>query len=335
MLPTAPQHRCQSCHSSLEEDEAFCPVCGQKRVEHPATLRELLGDAISNVFALDSKLLRTLVQLIFRPGSLSVAYWKGARQRYYTPFKLFLFWVTVFVLLVSWKTANLRKNSKSADDEIVIWRYHKSITPTLQAAGLDSVTIDSLLPLQRKGLTIEGGVFNISAENLPVEDLYNLPLDSLVERYSEGSFVQDLLHRQFFKAQRRPGDFGVSLLGNLSWIIFLSLPLLGLLFFALFPKRQPYYTAHLAFTLHLATMGLFLVVLFVTIGWLFTDLPVQTYTISFTFILLLPYTWLAMRRAYQQSRAVITLKLFLFSLGFIVVFGLSMFGFLLLNFLIF
>lgn len=335
MSSPTPLHRCQNCHCHLEEDDAFCPVCGQKRIEQPITLRELIGDAFSNIFALDSKLLRTLYQLIFHPGSLTVAYWQGARQRYYTPFKLFLFWLTIFVLLFNWKTTNIQQQSSTANSNIAVWRYQQNLKEVLKTNGLDSLMIDTLIHQSELNLKVEDNIFHLSADNTTPEDLYTLPLDSLVQRRSEGSFIQDLLHRQLFKAQRRPGDFGLSLIGNLSWVVFISIPLLALWLLLLFRKKQPYYTAHLTFTLHIATMGLLLVVLLLVWSLLFPHVPIHSNgLIGFT-IFFLVYTWFALRGSYHSSILGTSLKLVLVLLGSFFIFIVATIVFLLLNFLLF
>ena len=327
MLDPKPPHCCQSCHARLEEDEAFCVVCGQKRLDKPMTLRELLGDVLSNIFALDSKLLRTFFQLLFRPGALSLAYWKGVRQRYYTPFKLFLFCLTVFVLLFSWQTAQVREHSSAANDNIVIWKYQQQLKGDLLGAGLDSLAVDSLLYQSKKQLRVKDGIINLDLDNVALEDLHSLPLDSLAQNFSEGSFIQDLFNRQLFKSQRRPGDFELLLLGNLSWIIFLSIPLAALWLLLLFPKKQPYYTAHLTFTLLLETVGLLLAIFLLVLKLLFPQsITHPNSTIGATITLVL-YTGLALKHCHQQSLVVTGLKLFLLLLGLLLILVVALFGF--------
>lgn len=94
-------HRCQNCQCTLPEDSNYCDNCGQKRIEALPSVGELFRDFLSNLLALDSKLLRTMSGLLFRPGHLTQAYLQGKRKGYYTPFKLFLFWLTAAFLLLS------------------------------------------------------------------------------------------------------------------------------------------------------------------------------------------------------------------------------------------
>ena len=94
------KHLCQSCHCLVEEDDKFCSNCGQKKITHTASVKEILGDFLAQVFSLDSKFFRTFIALYLIPGKLTKAYLAGERHRYYSPPRLFLLSITVcFVLL--------------------------------------------------------------------------------------------------------------------------------------------------------------------------------------------------------------------------------------------
>lgn len=63
-------------------------------------LSGLTADVIDSVFNVDSRILRTLGPLYFRPGFLTTEYFIGRRVRYVTPFRLFFF-LTVIAFLVT------------------------------------------------------------------------------------------------------------------------------------------------------------------------------------------------------------------------------------------
>ena len=54
------------------------------------TLHQLLLEVFRTLTHLDSRLIRSLRYLLFRPGTLTVAYLEGPRKPYITPFQLFL-----------------------------------------------------------------------------------------------------------------------------------------------------------------------------------------------------------------------------------------------------
>ncbi|MFL6617814.1 MAG: DUF3667 domain-containing protein [Povalibacter sp.] len=92
---------CRKCLKSV--DSRYCPDCGEAQIK-PADLsfRHLLGEAYRAVSSVDSKLLRTFRALMFRPGSLSLAYVSGPRKPFIAPFQLFLLANVAFFAVQSW-----------------------------------------------------------------------------------------------------------------------------------------------------------------------------------------------------------------------------------------
>ena len=80
---------CLNCGEPLAD--RFCHACGQKRIE-PAerTLRHFLGQLLGALTDLDSRLLRSLGALVFRPGLLGAEWLAGRRAHWLSPLALFL-----------------------------------------------------------------------------------------------------------------------------------------------------------------------------------------------------------------------------------------------------
>jgi hypothetical protein len=87
--PEAPTRRCENCGSPLYGDH--CYACGQPTKGLVRHFSSILGDFFDTVFNIDSRVLRTLGPLLYRPGFLSLEYFAGRRVRYVTPMRLFLF----------------------------------------------------------------------------------------------------------------------------------------------------------------------------------------------------------------------------------------------------
>jgi hypothetical protein len=80
---------CPSCGEALAGD--YCHACGEKRPQaRDLTVRHFAGDAAQELTSLDSKLLRTLVMLLFRPGRLTNEWIAGRRILYLKPLGLCL-----------------------------------------------------------------------------------------------------------------------------------------------------------------------------------------------------------------------------------------------------
>ena len=87
--PETPARRCENCGSPLYGDH--CYACGQPTKGLVRHFSSILGDFFDTVFNIDSRVLRTLGPLLYRPGFLSLEYFAGRRVRYVTPMRLFLF----------------------------------------------------------------------------------------------------------------------------------------------------------------------------------------------------------------------------------------------------
>lgn len=87
--PAAPQRRCQNCGEVLLGEH--CYACGQPTKGLVRHFSSIVGDFMDSVFELDSRILRTLGPLLFKPGYLSEEYFAGRRVRYVSPVRLFVF----------------------------------------------------------------------------------------------------------------------------------------------------------------------------------------------------------------------------------------------------
>ena len=79
---------CLNCGTELTGQ--YCGQCGQRATSRFISIFELLRDAFGDMFELDSRLWRTLVPLLVRPGLLTKDYLEGRRARYMPPFRMYL-----------------------------------------------------------------------------------------------------------------------------------------------------------------------------------------------------------------------------------------------------
>ena len=78
---------CKNCN--LELIGKYCSNCGQKDSEIKK-LREFLAEFFDSFFSLDFRIFNTLKYLLFKPGFLTREYWRGRKERYLTPLRLYL-----------------------------------------------------------------------------------------------------------------------------------------------------------------------------------------------------------------------------------------------------
>ncbi|MCQ4164027.1 DUF3667 domain-containing protein [Tahibacter harae] len=89
---------CANCGATLQGK--YCHACGQPIKGMIRPLSGLTADVIDSVFNIDSRILRTIGPLYFRPGFLTTEYFIGRRQRYVTPFRL-VFFLTIIAFLLA------------------------------------------------------------------------------------------------------------------------------------------------------------------------------------------------------------------------------------------
>ncbi|KAA2284644.1 DUF3667 domain-containing protein [Arenimonas fontis] len=106
-----PERRCQNCDAVLLGEH--CYACGQPTKGLVRHFSSIVGDFFDSVFELDSRILRTLGPLLFRPGFLSEEYFAGRRVRYVSPVRLFVF-LSLFAFIAAQWSFDL-----SGEDQVV------------------------------------------------------------------------------------------------------------------------------------------------------------------------------------------------------------------------
>lgn len=90
---------CRNCGETLLGP--YCWSCGQEDIDLHRPLKQLAQDAAGDLLNLDTRLLRTVGPLFFRPGHLAREYLAGRRVRFVQPLKMFLLASLVFFGLVA------------------------------------------------------------------------------------------------------------------------------------------------------------------------------------------------------------------------------------------
>ena len=85
---------CPNCEAVVSGN--FCHECGQETVLHPPSTREFVHEFIGHYVALEGKLWKSLLLLLFRPGQLTLEYINGRRVRYIQPLRLYLTFSLIF-----------------------------------------------------------------------------------------------------------------------------------------------------------------------------------------------------------------------------------------------
>lgn len=95
---------CLNCGAVLAGE--FCHRCGQKSEPRVLPVRQMAAGLADDLLSLDSRIVRTLRGLLFRPGSLTTEYLAGRRVGYVPPFRLYLMVSAVNLALSAWLRSN-------------------------------------------------------------------------------------------------------------------------------------------------------------------------------------------------------------------------------------
>ncbi|MGI9284837.1 MAG: DUF3667 domain-containing protein, partial [Pseudomonadales bacterium] len=228
-------------------------------------LREVIGDLLD----IDSRLWRSLIPLIFRPGHLTAEYLRGRRVQYIPPFRLYLVLSLIFFLL----------NSIDDDRRFI--------------AIVDDTTIELREEVKVEVEETEGEAF--SCDDITV-DISPPWLARIVNREKAKNIC--------LTAQHDPQRFLDGLLENMPAMMFVFLPLIAWVMDLLYIRTSRYYVEHLLFVVHYHALTFLLMslggVIYLLSGWI-TVLEGASSAVNTAVSLYLPvYLHLALRRIYGK-----------------------------------
>ncbi|NNC76377.1 MAG: DUF3667 domain-containing protein, partial [Woeseiaceae bacterium] len=280
-LPT-----CLNCGAGIRGQ--YCGECGQRASARLISLWELVRDAFGDLFELDSRLWRTMVPLLVRPGVLTSDYLRGRRARYMPPFRMYLvlsliFFVVAFFdphesLAIFYEPADIEdaktnsgdpegRNAQTQEileelvregvvDEEVLAPYRD--TPADESTQMDGAT-GSGDSDREKTPTAESKYSqrkNQSGLTLTFDDNENFCSFDTGSYESAPNFItkrftQSRL-RQVCERVAAVGAGGVisALLDNVPVALIILLPVMALVLKLLYPLSRRYYVEHLLFFVH-------------------------------------------------------------------------------------
>jgi hypothetical protein len=333
--PAGPE-TCLNCGAPLRGQ--YCSICGQRARARLISVWELVRDAIGDLFELDSRLWRTIIPLLARPGQLTREYLMGRRVRFMPPFRTYLVLSLVFFLVAffdpqqklailyepSPETAEGSEGQPQTPEEMRREIYEDLeaegiIVPRPEANGADAERGVNVR-ISPNGSGISCDFSDYSTEGMPqwlARRLTKERLEEVCERIAAGGV------EAFFN----------QLLDNVPASLFLLLPLMALILKMLYPLSKRYYVEHLLFVIHFHAFFF----LILTLGIVFSRVVVLarlpdmiTNLAAFAVALYIPlYLYKSMRRVYEQGRLLSVLKflvlVFSYLLGFSIILAFTAF----------
>lgn len=93
--------KCLNCHSEINEQDKFCPHCGQQVDGNNLKLKALFKEFFENYLSLDTRIGRSIIPFFFKPGRLTKEFNEGKRKNYANPFRLYIFCSLIFFSAIS------------------------------------------------------------------------------------------------------------------------------------------------------------------------------------------------------------------------------------------
>ena len=105
---------CLNCGTEFEGN--FCPECGQVAETGRFTMKFIYENLLSAFISKDGGIWFTLKNMFTRPGAMIVEILNGKRRRYFSPFPMLFFVLTVYILLFTFTGS--RSDVQAIEQEI-------------------------------------------------------------------------------------------------------------------------------------------------------------------------------------------------------------------------
>jgi hypothetical protein len=288
----------------------YCAACGQRARIRMITFWELLKDAGDLLATLDSRIWRTLGLLLFRPGRLTLDYLQGKRARFVPPVRLFIASTLVFFFI-----ATLNARFDFGEDPVIVPQAE-------QPAELTDWPPPPAQPKPRgpvSGVSVDG-TCNLDYSGAPEWLERVLPYERAVQ-ICERIMVD------------RGRSFARAVLSNIPAMMFLFLPLMGVVMKLAYPLSGRYYAEHLLFLVHYHSFFFILNILLILLRWGLElaapgRLPLGVLT-GLAVVYIPVYLFRAMRLVYAQGILATTFKYILLALSYLVALLITFLGVLL------
>jgi hypothetical protein len=273
--------KCPNCETVHEGN--FCPHCGQSTTDFNQPFREIFGDFLNATFNLDSRLLRTLFPLLFRPGVLTREFLAGRRVRYISPSRLYFvssFFFFLLLTLVGLRAITTSKDVASPTGDTSVIAFG---SPEEVESMVDSIDFphEETLPTEPAApdsseLTEEGD-FTVQVEGF----------DGVMETAKR-------------KISEDPRVLLDGMVDTLPFAIFLLLPVFALLLKLFYVRRGIHYVTHLVFSLNLHAFFFLFASILMLLNTILPD-SIDSIRDLVTILYLGGYFFIALKVVYGQS----------------------------------
>ena len=326
---------CLNCGAHLRGQ--YCGNCGQRARSRLISLWELVRDAFGDLFELDSRLWRTVVPLVIRPGRLTYDYLQGRRARYMPPFRMYLVLSLLFFLVAFFdprETFGIFYEPQTQEEADEAQRREAAeiadeVRRELKAEGIiigAPADTDEAEKNSGDGLDIRVNGDGAAEANCQFDDERIDGPDWLKRRLTPERMTH--ICEQIRKDNGR--QFLRNVLDNIPIALIVLLPIMAFVLKALYPLSRRYYVEHLLFFVHFHAFMFLILTLQILIGRLNAILPtpeaIRTLLVVAASFYVPVYLFVAMRRVYGQGRLITALKYIVLTVSYLAGFTVTMIG---------
>ncbi|MCX6169254.1 MAG: DUF3667 domain-containing protein [Ignavibacteriales bacterium] len=295
---------CANCGFKFVGADNFCPNCGQENNDLLVPIKHHIHEMFEELLHLDSKSFQTIKKLIFKPGLVSKEFNSGKRASLVAPIRLYIFISFVFFVMISLKPFY---------EKVIIFPlpHEKNIVSEKEKASLSKVKIDSLTRYRS----------TVSAKEL--KGLSAFQIDSLLnEKGMHESQARRLFKKILVKVSDRNEDFIHIIWKNLSYGMFILMPLFAALIFLFYRSQTKFYVESLVISIHYQSF----IFLFYTLIFLTDKFFPFEWGKLLGLVLIPVYLFLILKEYYRQSFWKTAGKAFVLGLLHLILLGLFFFG---------
>ncbi len=338
----AGSENCLNCGTGLKGP--FCYFCGQPDRNFMRFFPVLLRDLMEDLLDLDSRFMRTMKPLLFKPGRLTRDYMEGRRFRYAPPMRLYIFSSIVFFLLAALLSTNSMPLTTPVDEHgiSILLDEPAAVQQTVENA-LNNLPPDVRGKVDMDEIPVEGWDQEVVTSPFKVEDIQfndepwdreTNPVDIVWLPDWLNDRINDEIEGSPHKAEQineNPNLIIDKVFDILPAAMFVLLPVVALIFkfWYLFAKR--FYIEHLIFSLHnhaFLFVSLTLILLANVGGTQFTAYGHLAAASAMTWVMVILGTWIplymliSLRVVYRQNWLMTTGKFVMIGLSYMTMLGL-------------
>ncbi len=270
----APITRCLNCDAPVSGH--YCSHCGQETHDQSVALGTLASEMASELASFDSKLVRTVLPLLLRPGFLTNEFNLGRRVRYLSPLKMYLVISALFFLALSrlapvqhmnlghisdrpaqtkLRQAAYQSASAQISTEITQAKTPQDRAALKQAQAKLATALGQASPASKpakppNSLHVTLGPSDIATDTLPATVALYDARQAALPPPRRDTGIKRFLIRRVIKTNQSPQELAQGFVDDLPRMMFVLLPAFALLLRVTYWRTKRLYVSHLIFALH-------------------------------------------------------------------------------------